>query len=80
MRPLRVKLGQAGFGLFAEEFIPKGAFIIEYMGELLSRDEAKVRHESMHNDNYILSAKEHFSGDNHIMTIVDARNKGKISS
>ena len=33
-----------GFGLVAEEVIPRGAFIIEYVGELLTKKEAAVRH------------------------------------
>ena len=35
-----------GFGLISEEVIPCGAFIIEYVGELLTKTEALARHNS----------------------------------
>lgn len=42
--PLRVTKTEMGFGLVAEEVIPRGAFIIEYVGELLTKKKAAVRH------------------------------------
>jgi len=36
----RVGRSFAGLGLFAEQEIPKGAFVIEYFGKFLSGDEA----------------------------------------
>lgn len=40
---LVVKRGINGFGLFTKEPIKKGTFIIEYVGELISADEADRR-------------------------------------
>ena len=37
---LRVGKSSAGLGLFAEEEIPRSAFIIEYFGPIISGDEA----------------------------------------
>lgn len=36
---LRVGRSRAGLGLFAEEAIPKGACIIEYVGRVISKEE-----------------------------------------
>ena len=36
---LKVKRGLSGLGLFAEEIIPKGACIIEYVGRVISDEE-----------------------------------------
>lgn len=38
---LRARRSTAGIGLFAEEDIPKGAFVIEYTGRVVSREVAK---------------------------------------
>lgn len=38
---LRVRKGTSGLGLFAEESIPKGRFIIEYHGTILTDKEAQ---------------------------------------
>jgi SET domain-containing protein len=38
---LRVRKGTSGLGLFAEQAIPKGRFIIEYYGKIVSDDEAQ---------------------------------------
>lgn len=40
---VRVKRGLAGLGLYAEQDIPKGKFVIEYTGELITDDEADQR-------------------------------------
>lgn len=40
---LRVKRGTSGFGLFAEEEIPRGVFVTEYWGELLTDKQADER-------------------------------------
>ena len=37
---LAVRRSSAGLGLFADESIPRGAFIIEYFGPILSQEEA----------------------------------------
>ena len=39
---LRVKKSAAGFGLFAEEDIPKNRFLIEYFGKLITHEEANT--------------------------------------
>ena len=36
----QAKRGISGLGLFAEEEIPRGAFVIEYWGKIVSDDEA----------------------------------------
>jgi len=36
----KVKRSKAGLGLFADEAIKKGEFVIEYVGKILTRDEA----------------------------------------
>lgn len=39
----QIKRSRAGLGLFAAEHIPKGSFIIEYTGEVISHEEANRR-------------------------------------
>ena len=67
------------FGLFAVDHIQPGAFIIEYIGELVTPDEARERHGQGHADNYILSARVPFDGVNSTTTIVDARHHGNAA-
>ncbi|MEX0672744.1 MAG: SET domain-containing protein-lysine N-methyltransferase [Candidatus Paceibacterota bacterium] len=38
-----VKRSQAGLGLFADQVIEKGQFVIEYTGEIITNDEADRR-------------------------------------
>jgi len=82
-RQLMVKLTQHGFfGLFAVDHIQRGAFIIEYIGELVTPGEARGRHAQGHGDNYILAARVHFDGVNTsatTTTIVDARHQGNAA-
>lgn len=40
---LQVKRSRAGLGLFADEDIPKDAFVIEYFGEVIPTEEADLR-------------------------------------
>ncbi len=40
---LKVKRSSAGLGLYTETFIPKGAFVIEYTGEIIPNEEADRR-------------------------------------
>mgnify|MGYP003393350762 CR=1 FL=1 len=42
-KKVKVKRGLAGLGLFAEEFIKKGEIIIEYIGEILNKEEAEKK-------------------------------------
>jgi SET domain-containing protein len=57
-------LKHKGYGLRAGEFIKAGQFIIEYAGEIISRDEAIKRSEnkSPNDHNYILTIVEHVAG------------------
>ena len=41
--PLTVKRGISGLGLFTEQDIPRNAFIIEYVGPLLTEEEANAK-------------------------------------
>lgn len=40
---LRLRRGISGFGLFADEDIPRGNFVVEYWGELLTDAQASER-------------------------------------
>merc|ERR1712226_1711134 len=53
---------EKGFGLKTLDFIPKGSFVIEYVGEIILSTEALERSSKlMHMDScYMLSVKEHF--------------------
>lgn len=42
-KQVKVKRAQAGLGLFAAEDLKKGDFIIEYIGEHITHDEADIR-------------------------------------
>lgn len=69
-----------GFGLFTKNSIPKGSFICEYAGEIISKTEAANR--NMFNKtnklmNYILCVNEH-TGDNNIQTFIDPSEFGNI--
>jgi len=39
-KKLKVKRSSAGLGLFADEQIKKGEFVVEYIGKMLTREEA----------------------------------------
>lgn len=75
---------EKGYGLITQEFIPKGAFICEYAGELIGLEEAKSRFKSAHTNgkmNYIFVLREiiGFSDDAHIIeTIIDPSYIGNI--
>lgn len=43
MQTLKVKRGLSGLGLFADKEYKRGDFIIEYIGELISEEEANRR-------------------------------------
>lgn len=63
-------------GLITLEFIPTGAFVCEYAGELLTREEAHRRHSVQdHNSmNYILCMNEH------CFNVDDGQNRFFVSS
>ncbi|XP_026484536.1 histone-lysine N-methyltransferase SETMAR [Vanessa tameamea] len=69
-----------GLGLFTREFIPKGTFVCEYAGEVITKSEALRRqtynqtHSKM---NYIFCLNEHVNG-NIIQTFVDPSLFGNI--
>ncbi|PAV89811.1 hypothetical protein WR25_20054 isoform A [Diploscapter pachys] len=66
---------EKGFGLFAMESIKKGAFIIEYVGEVLPRNEYEARKEIYAKDP---NHKHHYLCDTGAYTI-DATKKGNVS-
>lgn len=58
------------FGLATTKFIPKGGFICEYAGEILSEDEAISRHhlnDQLNEMNYIICMNEHSLGANKVL-------------
>lgn len=61
----RLRLGPSEihrWGIFAEEFIPKGRKIIEYTGEKISRKETKRRAEERH-FNYLFTLNSYWTVD-----------------
>ncbi|KAK3927762.1 Histone-lysine N-methyltransferase SETMAR [Frankliniella fusca] len=75
---------QKGYGLRSQDFIPKGAFICEYAGEVIGLDEAKCRFKSLYAErkmNYIFVLREVISlseSTSVIETIVDPSLIGNI--
>ena len=69
-----------GMGLRTLGFVKKGAFVIEYIGELLCNKEARLRSASMkfNESNYILVMREHF-GENVLRTCIDAGRFGNYA-
>nr|XP_014101489.1 probable histone-lysine N-methyltransferase set-23 [Bactrocera oleae] len=71
-------------GLISNEHIPKGAFICEYAGEIISRKEAHnrlKRYEQTLDNNYILFMKERIKERHEkstITTIIDPTKRGNI--
>lgn len=65
-----------GWSVYTETFIPPGAFICEYMGELISTTEAKRRYGGVMN--YILAVRESVK-DRIYCTNIDATRYGNIS-
>ena len=66
-----------GDGLKTNTFIPKGSFVIEYIGEVITTDEARERcsdQESVESS-YILTLQEHF-GSQTLKHHIDARHVG----
>lgn len=71
------KTSNKGRGLRAGEFIPKGSFVIEYLGELVGHNEAELLLEQrkLEPNNYIMFLREYFSFDGSLKTvIIDAKN------
>jgi histone-lysine N-methyltransferase SETMAR len=67
------------------EQIGAGAFVIDYLGELIGLNEAVVRFEhrqALNESNYILVLREYFSGGSNqatITTCIDARDYGNMA-
>lgn len=76
--------GDRGFGLFAEQDIPKGSFLCCYIGEVISTSETTKRwinQKEAEQSNYILVLKEYstINGKRQILrTTIDARQKGNV--
>uniref|UniRef100_A0A1B0BEG3 Histone-lysine N-methyltransferase n=1 Tax=Glossina palpalis gambiensis TaxID=67801 RepID=A0A1B0BEG3_9MUSC len=70
-----VHMKDRGFGLVCREFIPAGAFIIEYVGEVINDDEFKARLLQKTKDRdenfYFLSVEKDY--------IIDAEPKGNLA-
>lgn len=76
-----LKFPEKGLGLITETFIPKGSFICEYAGEILTKSEAIKRNQE--NDelgkmNYILCLNEIAGESSKIQTFVDPSRRGNI--
>nr|CAD2159696.1 unnamed protein product [Meloidogyne enterolobii] len=69
---------QKGFGVFAQEKIPAGHFVVEYVGELVSKEEAEKRLTSQQHHNYLFTIREFIGGECQY-TFIDGRYKGNIS-
>ncbi|XP_075978813.1 histone-lysine N-methyltransferase SETMAR [Anticarsia gemmatalis] len=77
---LEIKQCNKGLGLFTTNFIPKGTFVCEYAGEVITRSQAATRHQSnLINSkmNYIFCLKEH-CGESVVETFVDPSLFGNI--
>eukprot|EP00112_Aurelia_sp_Birch-Aquarium-sp1_P018448 Seg4402.2 transcript_id=Seg4402.2/GoldUCD/mRNA.D3Y31 product="Histone-lysine N-methyltransferase SETMAR" protein_id=Seg4402.2/GoldUCD/D3Y31 len=71
---------QKGFGAKALEKIPKGSYVIDYAGEVLTYSEAarRITHKEAGEKNYLLTVREKF-GPNLIRTDIDAEKFGNVS-
>lgn len=61
------ELPSKGFGVITKLFIPSGAFVCEYAGELLGKDAARARftaQEKTNTTNYIMVLREFYSSRN----------------
>lgn len=55
--------------------IPRGSFVIEYLGELLGVEEAELLLEQRKLEpNYIMFLREHYSNTNSKTVVIDAKN------
>jgi histone-lysine N-methyltransferase SETMAR len=78
-------VNEKGFGLFAEEAMPAGAFLCLYAGEVISKLEAQKRWNQQKltfESNYILAIKEYINTsegtEQLLQTIVDPVYTGNI--
>lgn len=70
--------GEKGMGLFTKSFIPAGAFICEYAGELLTESEARRRDIEQNPMKYLLCLNEISASANKVQTFVDPIRRGNI--
>ncbi|XP_055678704.1 histone-lysine N-methyltransferase SETMAR [Lutzomyia longipalpis] len=69
---------EKGYGLFTKSPIPRGGFVCEYAGELLTRTEAKRRHSEKDPMKYLLCLNEISAEGEKVQTFVDPIRKGNI--
>lgn len=77
---LEIRKCDKGFGLFASCFFPAGTFLCEYAGEIITPNQASMRHNNnkmQGNNNYIFYLKE-LSGSHPVVTIIDPSIFGNI--
>ena len=70
-----------GLGVYTESDIPSGAFIGEYVGEIVSSAQAEKRLKSLGITDpcYIVTYKEHMPNGRILMTNIDATTRGNIT-
>lgn len=70
-----------GIGVRTKEYIPRGTFVGEYVGEVLSSTQVKQRLESLRSEEscYIVQYKEHTDNGNILTTNIDAKHKGNLT-
>jgi len=71
-----------GYGLITQEFIPKGKFVIEYIGERISKVEAANRLLDLQEQNascYIYALLEHYGDSQQFSYFVDATKTGNLA-
>ena len=81
MKELRVRrTSSKGLGVFTELDIPRGMFVGEYVGEVVSSTQAKHRLQSLAENEacYVMVMREHVAGGQVLTTNVDATLKGNI--
>lgn len=70
------------WGARVKEPLEAGSFVCEYVGEVISTNEAKQRHKAYDEEhrNYLIVIREHFSSTNRIMrTNIDGTSVGNIA-
>ena len=67
-----------GLGLRTLEYVPRGTFVMEYVGEIIPFSEAKRRANLLKpgDSNYLLTTKEHVANGRTIRTDIDASDYG----
>nr|XP_054751109.1 histone-lysine N-methyltransferase SETMAR-like [Lytechinus pictus] len=70
-----------GWGVRVLEPIEENEFVCEYVGEVLTKEEAKARMTNLRKDdmNYLFVLRENFEEHSRIETFIDARLKGNIA-